>query len=162
MEKVSAELFCFTYGAMVSQLLRQHKDAAEVKTLVTMMLIAILLRCPSFEHSGTLRVVCKTLVQVSSHLEKMGHSIGKPRMRSWRAFADAVAAGTRLIDEMLAKTSMGSCADFKVSGGDAACARWIDVLGQETVQVIARVGFKMFLNINANVTAMNAEGTECK
>ena len=101
-------------------------------------------------------------VQVSSHLEKMGHSIGKPRMRSWRAFADAVAAGTRLIDEMLAKTSMGSCADFKVSGGDAACARWIDVLGQETVQVIARVGFKMFLNINANVTAMNAEGTECK
>jgi hypothetical protein len=36
------------------------------------------------------------------------------------------------------------------------------VLGQETVQVIARVGFKMFLNITANVTAMNADGTECK
>ena len=33
---------------------------------------------------------------------------------------------------------------------------------QETVQVIARVGFKMFLNINANVTGMNAEGTECR
>ena len=31
MDKVSAELFCFTYGAMVSQLLRQHKDAAEVQ-----------------------------------------------------------------------------------------------------------------------------------
>ena len=30
MEKVTAELFCFTYGAMVSQLLRQYKDAAEV------------------------------------------------------------------------------------------------------------------------------------
>ena len=37
-----------------------------------------------------------------------------------------------------------------------------DVFEQETVQVIARVGFKMFMNINANVTAMNAEGTECR
>jgi hypothetical protein len=37
-----------------------------------------------------------------------------------------------------------------------------DALLQETVQVIARVGFKMFLNVNANVTAMNVEGTECR
>ncbi len=37
-----------------------------------------------------------------------------------------------------------------------------DALVQETVQVIARVGFKMFLNVNANVTAMNVEGTECR
>ena len=33
--------------------------------------------------------------------------------------AHAVAAGTRLIDEMLAKTSMGSCADFKVARAGA-------------------------------------------
>jgi hypothetical protein len=76
------------------------------------------------------------------------------------------AAGTRLIDEMLAKTSIGSCADFKVAPLAAphrtAPRSCIDVLWQETVQVIARVGFKMFLNVNANVTAMNLEGTECK
>lgn len=38
MEKVTAELFCFTYGAMVSQLLRQYKDAAEVTTAAVTML----------------------------------------------------------------------------------------------------------------------------
>ena len=55
-------------------------------------------------------------VQVSSHLEKMGHSIGTLHILHAAVVfgADALAAGTRLIDEMLAKTSMGSCADFKV------------------------------------------------
>ena len=78
---------------------------------------------------------------------------------------------------MLAKTSIGGCADFKVRSPcnqittalffvsaprETAAFYSIDALWQETVQVIARVGFKMFLNVNANVTAMNLEGTECK
>jgi hypothetical protein len=40
MEKVSAELFCFTYGAMVSQLLRHYKDPAEVVILHVAPLIS--------------------------------------------------------------------------------------------------------------------------
>jgi hypothetical protein len=50
MEKVTAELFCFTYGAMVSQLLRQYKDAAEVMTQAVMMQLAAAataMNCPS-------------------------------------------------------------------------------------------------------------------
>ena len=39
MDKVSCELFCFTYGAMVSQLLRQYKDAAEVTSLAILIII---------------------------------------------------------------------------------------------------------------------------
>jgi hypothetical protein len=42
MDKVSAELFCFTYGAMVSQLLRQHKDAAEVTVLLVVVLLLVM------------------------------------------------------------------------------------------------------------------------
>jgi hypothetical protein len=63
------------------------------------------------------------------HLEKMGHSIGE------RATVSALcacplsrdclvmrcAAGTRLIDEMLAKTSIGGCADFKVGLPELTC-----------------------------------------
>ncbi len=47
MEKVTAELFCFTYGAMVSQLLRQYKDAAEVTTTAVTMLAGAAMLPPS-------------------------------------------------------------------------------------------------------------------
>jgi hypothetical protein len=47
MEKVTAELFCFTYGAMVSQLLRQYKDAAEVTTAAVTMLAGAAMLPPS-------------------------------------------------------------------------------------------------------------------
>ena len=46
MDKVSAELFCFTYGAMVSQLLRQYKDAAEVLLLpLSITITATRMKC---------------------------------------------------------------------------------------------------------------------
>jgi len=56
--------------------------------------------------------------EVNKQLEKMGYNIG-----------------TRLIEEFLAKSSLGRCADFKDVG-----------------EVIAKVGFKSFLNITPNVT----------
>jgi hypothetical protein len=50
--------------------------------------------------------------------------------------------GQRLVDELLAKSGLGSCADFK-----------------ETAEVIAKVGFKMFLGSAATVSKWNAEET---
>ncbi|TXG67390.1 hypothetical protein EZV62_008665 [Acer yangbiense] len=52
--------------------------------------------------------------------------------------------GIRLIDEFLAKSNVSRCIDFK-----------------ETADVIAKVGFKMFLGINATVTNWDADGTCC-
>lgn len=55
--------------------------------------------------------------------------------------------GTRLIDELLAKTgpSLGSrCASFR-----------------DTAEVVALTGFKMFLGIHVEVAGWNAEGTAC-
>jgi len=56
--------------------------------------------------------------EVNKQLEKMGYNIG-----------------TRLIEEFLARSSLGRCADFKDVG-----------------EVIAKVGFKSFLNITPNIT----------
>jgi len=56
--------------------------------------------------------------EVNKQLEKMGYNIG-----------------TRLIEEFLAKSSLGRCADFKEVG-----------------EIIAKVGFKSFLNITPNIT----------
>jgi hypothetical protein len=50
--------------------------------------------------------------------------------------------GQRLVDELLAKSGLGSCADFK-----------------ETAEVIAKVGFKMFLGSAATVSKWNGEET---
>ncbi|KAL2472972.1 Transport protein particle (TRelated to AP2P) component [Forsythia ovata] len=52
--------------------------------------------------------------------------------------------GIRLVDEFLAKSNVSKCVDFK-----------------ETAEVIAKVGFKMFLGITASVTNWDAEGTTC-
>lgn len=57
--------------------------------------------------------------------------------------ARGYSIGQRLVDELLAKANIGQCSDFR-----------------ETAQTIAKVGFKMFLGVNANVTNMNDEGTE--
>uniref|UniRef100_A0A7S0Q9U7 Trafficking protein particle complex subunit n=1 Tax=Cryptomonas curvata TaxID=233186 RepID=A0A7S0Q9U7_9CRYP len=63
--------------------------------------------------------------EVNTQLEKMGNGIGQ-----------------RLVDELLAKSGLGSCADFK-----------------ETAEVIAKVGFKMFLGSAATVSKWNGEDT---
>ncbi|KAA1469517.1 TRAPP I complex [Dentipellis sp. KUC8613] len=82
-EKINAELFTLTYGALVVQLIQDYEDYAEV----------------------------------NKQLEKMGYNIG-----------------TRLIEDFLAKSNIGRCADFR-----------------ETGEVVAKVGFKSFLNITPTV-----------
>ncbi|EAU88806.2 BET3 family protein [Coprinopsis cinerea okayama7 len=83
-EKINAELFALTYGALVVQLIQDYEDYDEV----------------------------------NKQLEKMGYNIG-----------------TRLIEDFLARSSLGRCTDFR-----------------ETGEIIAKVGFKTFLNITPNVT----------
>ncbi|KZT28420.1 transport protein particle complex subunit [Neolentinus lepideus HHB14362 ss-1] len=83
-EKINAELFALTYGALVVQLIQDYEDYAEV----------------------------------NKQLDKMGYNIG-----------------TRLIEDFLARSAIGRCSDFKEVG-----------------EVVAKVGFKSFLNITPTVT----------
>ncbi|KAL5724492.1 hypothetical protein ACHQM5_007747 [Ranunculus cassubicifolius] len=92
-ERVNAELFTLTYGAIVRQLLTDLEEVEEV----------------------------------NKQLDQMGYNIG-----------------IRLVDEFLAKSNVSRCVDFK-----------------ETADVIAKVGFKMFLGVTASVTNWDAEGTSC-
>lgn len=92
-ERVNAELFTLTYGAIVRQLLTDLEEVEEV----------------------------------NKQLDQMGYNIG-----------------IRLIDEFLAKSNVSRCVDFK-----------------ETAEVIAKVGFKMFLGVTATVVNWDAEGTGC-
>jgi hypothetical protein len=48
------------------------------------------------------------------------------------------------VDEFLAKAKMGRCSSFR-----------------EAAEVVGRQAFPMFLNVTANVTNWNADGTEC-
>eukprot|EP01111_Echinosteliopsis_oligospora_P004784 TRINITY_DN17858_c0_g1_i1.p2 TRINITY_DN17858_c0_g1~~TRINITY_DN17858_c0_g1_i1.p2 ORF type:complete len:188 (-),score=43.37 TRINITY_DN17858_c0_g1_i1:744-1307(-) len=64
--------------------------------------------------------------EVNVQLEKMGYNIG-----------------LRLIEEFLARSHVGRCADFV-----------------ETAEVIAKVGMKMFLNITGTVTDWDSEKKE--
>lgn len=52
--------------------------------------------------------------------------------------------GIRLIDEFLAKSGVTGCQDFR-----------------ETAEVVAKVAFKMFLGINAEVAQWNADNSAC-
>ncbi|KAF8819556.1 putative Bet3 transport protein [Cardiosporidium cionae] len=52
--------------------------------------------------------------------------------------------GTRIVDEFLAKSGVQGCNDFK-----------------ETANVLAKVAFKMFLGVTADVTKWNSTGTCC-
>ncbi|KAL7747699.1 hypothetical protein RI367_006988 [Sorochytrium milnesiophthora] len=51
--------------------------------------------------------------------------------------------GTRLVEDFLARSGIGKCQDFK-----------------DTAEVIARVGFKAFLNVTPTVTNVSADGKE--
>ncbi|EKM55146.1 uncharacterized protein PHACADRAFT_255569 [Phanerochaete carnosa HHB-10118-sp] len=83
-EKINAELFALTYGALVVQLIQDYEDYDEV----------------------------------NKQLEKMGYNIG-----------------TRLIEDVLAKSNLGRCSDFREVG-----------------EVVGKVAFKSFLNISPAVT----------
>eukprot|EP00037_Helgoeca_nana_P000511 m.22024 g.22024 ORF g.22024 m.22024 type:complete len:180 (+) comp10613_c0_seq1:110-649(+) len=52
--------------------------------------------------------------------------------------------GLRLIDDFLANSGVGKCQDFK-----------------ETMDVISKIGFRMFLGITPSVTKWNEDNTEC-
>eukprot|EP00897_Mesotaenium_endlicherianum_P005067 jgi/Mesen1/4589/ME000232S03852 len=52
--------------------------------------------------------------------------------------------GVRLIDEFLAKANITRCSDFR-----------------ESADIVAKVGFKMFLGVTATVANWNADYTEC-
>ena len=82
-DKINSELFSLTYGAIVTQLLKDYEEVDAT----------------------------------SAQLEKMGYNIG-----------------VRLVDEFLAKAQIGTCQSF-----------------QETGEVIAKAGFKMFLGVSAEV-----------
>jgi len=83
-EKINAELFTLTYGALVVQLIQDYEDYTEV----------------------------------NKQLELMGYNIG-----------------IRLIEDFLARSTLGRCTDFKEVG-----------------EVVAKVGFKTFLNIVPSIT----------
>lgn len=71
--------------------------------------------------------------EVNKQLEKMGYNIG-----------------TRLIEEFLARSSIGRCADFKEVGEVVAKVSWL-VLGVHYLTP-RQIGFKSFLNITPTVT----------
>ncbi|XP_024545601.1 trafficking protein particle complex subunit 3 isoform X2 [Selaginella moellendorffii] len=52
--------------------------------------------------------------------------------------------GIRLIDDFLSKANVTRCSEFR-----------------ETADVIAKIGFKMFLGVTATVSNWNADFTEC-
>jgi hypothetical protein len=60
------------------------------------------------------------------------------------AYCRGYNIGIRLIDEFLAKSKVGRCTSFK-----------------ETAEVVAKQGLQLFLNIQANVTKWNDDGTRC-
>ncbi|CAM6034624.1 unnamed protein product [Sphagnum compactum] len=93
MDRVNAELFTLTYGAIVRQLLTDFEEVEEV----------------------------------NKQLDTMGYNIG-----------------VRLIDDFLAKSNITRCSEFK-----------------DTAEVIAKVGFKMFLGVSATVSNWSADGSEC-
>ncbi|KAL7283352.1 hypothetical protein ACG7TL_002782 [Trametes sanguinea] len=112
-EKINAELFALTYGALVVQLVQDYEDYAEV----------------------------------NKQLEKMGYNIG-----------------TRLIEDFLARSGLGRCADFREVGEVVAkCGEHGLGVGCSPGRVSAfadlaaactesQVGFKSFLNITPTVT----------
>ncbi|KAJ1916294.1 hypothetical protein H4219_003862 [Mycoemilia scoparia] len=97
-EKVNLEVFAFTYGSLVVQLIKDYED---------------------YE-------------QVNNKLEKMGYNIG-----------------IRLIDDFLARTS-------STSNNVNRCETF-----EEAMEVMAKVAFQMFLNIQPKVAISGANSDEC-
>ncbi|WVZ66856.1 hypothetical protein U9M48_016020 [Paspalum notatum var. saurae] len=112
-DRVNAELFTLTYGAIVRQLLTDLEEVEEVN---------------------------KQLDQIRD--ARVEYSNGLADLRSPKFLGYNI--GTRLVDEFLAKSNVSRCVDFK-----------------ETADVIAKLGFKMFLGVTATVTNWDAEGTSC-
>ncbi|CAE7156145.1 unnamed protein product [Rhizoctonia solani] len=95
-EKINAELFTLTYGALVVQLIQDYEDYGEV----------------------------------NKQLDKMGYNIG-----------------TRLIEDFLARSSLGRCSDFREVGEVVAKVRLNLELYFAQLTLKREVGFKTFLNV---------------
>ncbi|KAJ2814135.1 hypothetical protein H4S07_000121 [Coemansia furcata] len=91
-EKINAELFIFTYGSLVVQLVKDYENYSAV----------------------------------NKQLDKMGYNIG-----------------VRMVDDMMARTSLERCTGFSA-----------------TAEVIAKVGFKLFLNVIPTVANWSADAKE--
>lgn len=65
-------------------------------------------------------------IEVNKQLDKMGYNIG-----------------VRLIEDFLAKSNTGACANLR-----------------ETAEIISKVGFKIFLNITPSVTNWSSDGKQ--
>ena len=92
-ERINPELFSLTYGALVTQLIKDYEEIAEV----------------------------------NEKLKELGRNIG-----------------ARLIDEFLAKSGTMRCKSFR-----------------ETADTIAKVAFKMYLGLTAEVHSWDKNATAC-
>ncbi|EAS29005.2 BET3 family protein [Coccidioides immitis RS] len=91
------------------------KVNAELVTLTYGTIVAQL--CNDYDHD---------YIEVNRQLDKMGYNIGM-----------------RLIEDFLAKSSVGRCSNFK-----------------ETADMISKVGFKIFLNITPTVTNWTSDNKQ--
>ncbi len=80
-------------------------------------------------------------IEVNKQLDKMFVSFNLPYHSIARIRGHNI--GVRLIEEFLAKSGAGKCQDFK-----------------ETVEMITKVGFKMFLGISPTISGGSADGKE--
>ncbi|CAG7854498.1 SubName: Full=Probable BET3-involved in targeting and fusion of ER to golgi transport vesicles {ECO:0000313/EMBL:CCA73165.1} [Serendipita indica DSM 11827] len=80
--------------------------------------------------------------EVNKQLEKMGYNIG-----------------TRLIEDFLARSSLGRCADFREVGEVVAKVRTRSVAEHYDPPTRTQVGFKSFLNITPSVVHHPAPGS---
>jgi trafficking protein particle complex subunit 3 len=94
---------------------RVDKVNAELVTLTYGTIVSQL--CKDFDHDYP---------AVNTQLDKMGYNIG-----------------LRLIEDFLAKSNAGSCANFR-----------------ETAEMVAKVGFKIFLNITPTVTNWTSDSKQ--
>ncbi|EER25780.1 Transport protein particle (TRAPP) component, Bet3 family protein [Coccidioides posadasii C735 delta SOWgp] len=104
-----------TKAARIGEETKVDKVNAELVTLTYGTIVAQL--CNDYDHD---------YIEVNRQLDKMGYNIGM-----------------RLIEDFLAKSSVGRCSNFK-----------------ETADMISKVGFKIFLNITPTVTNWTSDNKQ--
>uniref|UniRef100_A0A8C8IQ69 Trafficking protein particle complex subunit n=1 Tax=Oncorhynchus tshawytscha TaxID=74940 RepID=A0A8C8IQ69_ONCTS len=118
-KKMNAELFTLTYGALVTQLCKDYENDEEVNKQLDKIL------------SFTLQMDKVVLALSASDVSHQPTPHGGYNI------------GVRLIEDFLARSSVGRCQDFR-----------------ETADVIAKVAFKMYLGITPSVTNWSPAGDE--
>lgn len=128
-DKINAELFVLTYGALVSQALKEHDSVADVNAYLDQTCGGARARPAVSAHAP--RAAATTLA--------CGSCVGAAPAHA-AATAEADSVGVAQIDEFLARSGVGRCGEWK-----------------ETADTIAKVGFKMFLGVTAQVRACDAQ-----